>query len=77
MGRKPIPRPGFLDTCGYLGYVYGARRWRSPRGGVLYTWDSLHGEVEAFNSRGEHLGVVDAMTGVPIKPARRGRKIRV
>jgi hypothetical protein len=77
LSRKQIPRPGFLDTCAYLGYVYGERRWRSSRGGLIYTWDSLHGEIETFNSRGDHLGVLDALTGVPIKPARKGRKIRV
>ena len=77
MGRKPIPRPGFLDTCDYLGYIYGQRRWRSPRGDLIYTWDSLHGEVEVFDARGEHRGVIDAVTGRPIKPARKGRRISV
>jgi len=47
------------------------------RGTLLYTWDGLHGEVEVFNTRGEHQGVVDAVTGSPLKPARKGRKIRV
>lgn len=44
---------------------------------VIYTWDSLHGEIEAYNARGYHLGVIDALTGEPIKPARKGRRIRV
>ncbi|MFL5282558.1 MAG: colicin E3/pyocin S6 family cytotoxin [Rhodopila sp.] len=77
MGRKPIPSPGFLDRCEYLGYIYEERRWRSRRDNLLYTWDSLHGEVEVYNSRGEHRGVLDAVTGEEIKPARRGRTIRV
>ena len=76
MSRKPIPRPGFLDECDYLGYIYGQRRWRSPRG-FICTWDSLHGEIEVFNARGEHRGVIDAVTGKPINPARKGRMIRV
>jgi len=46
VGRKPIPKSGFLDACEYLGYVYGARRWRRSGVGFLYTWDSLYGEVE-------------------------------
>ncbi len=77
MGRKPIPRPGFLDTCDYPGYIEGERRWRNARGTLRYTWDDLHGEVEVFNTRGEHQGVVDAVTGRPVKPARKGRTIRV
>jgi hypothetical protein len=43
----------------------------------LYTWDSLHGEVEVFTPRGDHKGVVDGVTGAWIKPARRGKKIGV
>ena len=77
MARKPPLKPGFLDTCEYLGYVSGERRWRSPNRRMLYTWDGCHGEVEVFDLRGEHLGVVDAVTGIQIKPARKGRRIRV
>jgi hypothetical protein len=61
----------------YIGYVYCERRWRTRRGDRLYTWDNFHGEVEAFDTRGEHSGVLDAVTGEPIKPARPGRRIRV
>jgi len=46
LGRKPIPRPSFLDTCTYLGFIYGERRWRSIEDDVIYTWDALHGEIE-------------------------------
>ena len=77
MGRKSIPRPGYLDGCEYLGYIYGERRWRSPGGDYILTWDSLHGEIEVFSRRGEHRGVLDAVTGKPIKPARKERSIRV
>ena len=77
MGRKPIPRPSFLDTCTYLGFIYGERRWRSIEDDVIYTWDALHGEIEAYDGRGHHIGVVDATTGEPIKLARRATRIRV
>jgi hypothetical protein len=72
LARKPLPKPGFLDTCECLGYVFGERRWRNPNRRLLYTWDGFHGEVEVFDVRGEHLGVVDAVTGIQIKPARKG-----
>ena len=77
MGRKPIPRPGYLDTCAYLGYIHGARRWRSPDGKDLLTWDSLHGEVEVYNTRGEHRGTKHPVSGVWIEDAVRGRRIDV
>lgn len=51
--------------------------WRTRDGRIYYTWDSLHGELEAFNRRGRHLGAVDPMTGIAIKPAVRGRRINV
>jgi hypothetical protein len=73
----PRPDPCFLDECERLGFVYGALRWRSRDGSRLYTWDGLHGEIEIFNSRGRHLGVVDAVTGMLTKPAVKGRKIDV
>ncbi len=73
----PIPRPGFLDKCESLGYIYGERRWRSPDGQRLFTWDGLHGEIEGYDKRGNHAGVFDAVTGAFIKSKRRGRTIRV
>ena len=69
MGRIPIPKPSFLDGCEYLGYYEGNRVWRD-RKGSLYTWDWLHGEIEMFDRRGEHLAVLDPITGHRIKPAR-------
>jgi hypothetical protein len=77
MGRRPLPRPCFLDACESLGFISGERRWRSPDGKRLYTWDALHGEIEAFNARGRHLGALDAVTGSPIKGPVRGRRIDV
>ena len=77
MGRKPIPKPGFLDGCDSLGYIYGERRWYLKRLDAICTWDSLHGEIEAFDRRGKHTGVLDPLTGENIKPAVKGRRIRV
>ena len=77
VGRKPIPKDGFLDICDYLGYIYGERRWRDPEGDFLYTWDGLHGELEVYDARGHHLGTADPVTGERIKRARKGRRIRV
>jgi hypothetical protein len=72
-----IPNPSFLDGCDYIGAFNGERRWRSPDGKTLYTWDSLHGEIEVYNRRGRHLGAIDAVSGAWIKRARRGRRIDV
>jgi hypothetical protein len=43
----------------------------------LYTWDALHGHVEAFNLRGRHVAVLDAFTGATIGEAVLGRRIDV
>ena len=75
--RKPIPIPSFLDRCEAIGAFGGEKRWRSADGKRLYTWDSLHGEIEVFDKRGNHLGAVDAVTGVLSKAAVRGRTIDV
>lgn len=76
MGGKPIPKPSFLDDCDSLGAINGQKRWRSKDGDRLYTWDSLHGEIEIFNARGRHLGVI-CPQGIFIKEAVKGRKIDV
>ena len=77
MPSKPIPKPSILDDFDYLGAFSGERRWRSKDGNRLYTWDSLHGEVEVFNKRGRHLGTIDPVHGNLIKPAVKGRTIDV
>jgi len=77
MVQKPIPTPSILDEFEYLGSRHGQRLWRSHNGRRYYTWDSLHGEVEVFNVRGKHLGVLDPHTGLTTKPPVRGRKIDV
>jgi hypothetical protein len=77
MPPKSIPKPSFFDGCEYLGVYSGERRWRSVDRKRIYTWDSLHGEVEVFNNRGRHLGAIDAINGNLIKDPVPGRKIDV
>jgi hypothetical protein len=55
----------------------GQKIWRDAASGQYYTWDSLHGEVEAFNRRGWHRGSLDPISGKMIKPAVRGRRLNV
>jgi len=73
----PIPNPSILDSCECLKARDGCKRWRSPDGRRIYTWDSLHGEIEVFNKQGKHLGVIDPQTGFLTKPAVKGRTIDV
>lgn len=73
----PVPVPpstGFLEGLEYLGQPGGRRRYRGDK--RIYEWDSLHGELEVYDNRGYHLGVVDA-DGEAIKGAVRGRRIDV
>lgn len=74
MAGKPRPSPCFLDDKESFARD-GRKIWKSADGDRLYTWDSLHGEIEVFNKRGHHLGVLDAVSGELIKPAVRGRKL--
>ncbi len=76
MGGIPIPKPSFLDKCISLGAINGQKRWRSEDNKRLYTWDSLHGEIEVYNKRGKHLGVLNPQ-GDLIKEPIKGRKIDV
>lgn len=76
MGGKSIPKPSFLDECIIIGVINGKKRWKSKDGTRLYTWDSLHGEIEIYNVRGRHLGVLNP-EGDFIKDAVKGRKIDV
>lgn len=58
MGGVPIPSPCFLEECVTVGAINGQKRWKSTDLKRIYTWDSLHGEIEVFNKRGKHLGVL-------------------
>ncbi|TRX75653.1 colicin E3/pyocin S6 family cytotoxin [Pseudomonas mangiferae] len=75
MGGVSKPRPCYLDKL-KKSHVYGTRQvYVDPEENIYYTWDSLHGEIEVFNCRGIHLGVIDAVNGDFIKPPVRGRRI--
>ena len=76
MSGIPIPKPSYLDDCQPLGAVDGVKRWRNKKGDKIYTWDSLHGEIEVFNKRGKHIGVLNP-NGKLIKDAVKGRTINV
>lgn len=73
----PRPSPCFLDDCEPLGVRNKRKIWRDRACTRFYTWDELHGEIEVFNNRGRHLGVLDGVSGVLIKGAVKGRKIDV
>ncbi|AWD13896.1 hypothetical protein FH505_00570 [Bacillus velezensis] len=77
MVHKILPRPSFLDNCLFLKIIEGRKVWRSRDGKRLYTWDSLHGEIEIFNKQGRHLGSAEPIFGELIKPAVKGRKLNV
>ena len=75
MPQKPIPEDCILHQ--YEKFSYGGEnRWRSDDRKRIYTWDGLHGEIEVFNKRGRHLGVMNCI-GETIKNAVKGRKIDV
>jgi len=74
-GKSPFPTPGNdrLDAFPEAVRVKpktprrGGRglrpRWKEPNG-TIYEWDSLHGTVEKYNSKGtRHLGEFDPITG--------------
>jgi hypothetical protein len=77
MATVPKPNPCYLDGFEKWKIVGGRQIWRNKEGSRLYTWDSLHGEIEVYNDRGYHLGVLDAVSGELIKPAVKGRKINI
>jgi hypothetical protein len=74
VGGIPKPKPCFLDQFTKT-YIDGTTKvFVDDENDRLYTWDSLHGEIEVFNKRGRHIAVFDP-DGNWIKDAVRGRKI--
>lgn len=57
------PKPCYLDEFEVWKVINGRKVWRNASGNRLYTWDFLHGEIEAFDKLGRHLGALDAKTG--------------
>ena len=77
VGRKPIPRPAFWTTVTISAISMAIVDGEWPQESFLYTWDSLHGEIEVYKGVGKHLGAMDAVTGGGSGPARKGRRISV
>ncbi len=77
MSGKPIPTDSWLNRLDVWRVVRGRKIWIGESGETLYSWDSLHGEVEAFTKLGDHIGVLDALTGELIGGPVRGRRINV
>ena len=50
------------------------KRWRNPDGTIL-EWDGRHAAVEMYDSRGQHMGEFDSLTGDQLKPANPERRI--
>ncbi len=73
MPYKPKPAPCFIDQFEFYKVIDGRKVYRGRD--RYYSWDELHGEIEVFNKRGYHLGALDAVTGVQIKEAKRGRRL--
>jgi Cytotoxic len=75
---SPVYRdpPDFLSDMEVL-RRRGTKRWRSPGGDRLYEWDFTHGHIEVYDKNGRHVGVADAMTGLMISKAVKGRRIDV
>jgi len=66
-----------LDECTYLKVIGKWKVWRSKDGKRLFTWDTLHGEIEVFHKTGYHMGSADPITGKYIKPGVKGRTLHV
>jgi len=49
---------------------------KRDRNGDLYEWDNTHGDIERYDSRGNHKGSICGHCGAPTKPRVKGRKIR-
>ncbi|SDU68797.1 colicin E3/pyocin S6 family cytotoxin [Pseudomonas synxantha] len=76
MGGKPRPDPSIVSGF-RVAYVEGGRKYYFDAVEQrYYSWDSLHGEFEVFDRRGFHLGSVCPETGLALKPAVRGRRIK-
>lgn len=76
MSPTPPPSPSYLDTLSRVRRK-GVTRWKNQAGDRLYEWDWTHGHIEGYDKRGYHVGVFDAVTGVRIGKAVKGRRIDV
>jgi hypothetical protein len=80
--RAPLPAPRALGVARASSPIW--KSLHTYRGGIrtnglrgrarrFYTWDGAHNEIEVFDKNGRHLGAMDPVSGVMIKPPRRGR----
>ena len=76
MGGIAKPKPSVFDGCRRVGIEAGRQVYKNEEDNIYYTWDSLHGEVEVFDKNGRHLGAACPISGVLLKPAIRGRRIK-
>lgn len=53
----------------------GKPRWRSVDKSRYYTWDSMHGEVEVFNKRKQHIAILNADGTLSNKQPESGRTL--
>lgn len=76
----PFPKTGFLKEHCVFWVMSGSTKVfknNNPKIKQLYTWDSLHGEIEVFSAKSKkHLAVLD-VNGAYKKPAVAGRSLDV
>ncbi len=70
VGLPPSMSPIWNSFDNYRGKIK-----KNSKGTEYYQWDYTHGDIEVYNSRGEHLGCIDAITGAWTKNAVKGRTI--
>jgi hypothetical protein len=54
---------------------YRGKIKRNSKHTEYYQWDYTHNDIEVYNSRGEHLGCIDALMGEWTKGPVKGRRI--
>jgi hypothetical protein len=69
-GLQPSQSPIWKGFEQYRGKIK-----RDRKKDRYYQWDYRHGDIEEYNSQGEHLGSIDGLTGERTKPAEKGRTI--
>ena len=69
------PTPCYIDQFPFFRVISGRKVYKGKD--RYYSYDEFHGEIEVFNKRGKHIGVIDSVTGEWIKDAVAGRKIDV
>ncbi|MFI6778758.1 colicin E3/pyocin S6 family cytotoxin [Nocardia sp. NPDC050412] len=78
--RKENPQgPGESPVWKDLKPYRGRTRTNGKNGKAreYYEWDYTHNDIEAYDSKGNHLGSIDPITGKIYKPAVPGRTIQV